>query len=338
MCYQFFGPTTVDGTNFARTSMIRIRRAADAGAANRDRGLPALLDLHTGRDATPAACSYASHYPLVDSVWNGEGFDFNGSPAYWLVEIASRIHGQSGDLLGASVAYAFKGMLFGMTDRNSVWSEAMWRAWDTMNITATTHGVYGWWDVDGTPVTIVNGSTCGSLPPNPGSCNWTVTLDGYNDGTPCSAPSGNLQCFSGASLADQQSSCCASDRCGGFSFAPSTGDGCQKNDIGCFHQSTVYNGYTKPGFVPPPDPNSAVLATTYSAYGSHAIVVLASWCQQESVVTLAVNWDDLGINPAQAAVTAPAIDGIQPAENFTHATGPFRVAPGAGIVIYIRGV
>ena len=50
-----------DGTNFPRAAMIRIRRAANAGAEARGFGLPALLDLHTGREGTPDAVSYASH-------------------------------------------------------------------------------------------------------------------------------------------------------------------------------------------------------------------------------------------------------------------------------------
>jgi len=65
------------GFNAPRQAMIRIRRAADAGAAERGLGLPALLDLHTGREPTPDACSYASHYPMVDSV---QVFDSHRSP------------------------------------------------------------------------------------------------------------------------------------------------------------------------------------------------------------------------------------------------------------------
>ena len=40
-----------------------------------------------------------------------------GSPAYWLVELSSRIHGLSGDMLGSGDGSAFRGMLYGMTDR-----------------------------------------------------------------------------------------------------------------------------------------------------------------------------------------------------------------------------
>jgi hypothetical protein len=88
------------GTNFPRLGMQRIRRVADAAAAASPRGIYPLLDVHTGSDPSPPAVSYAGHYPLMDYVWNGEGFDFTGSPAYWLVEVSSRIHGMSGPSKG----------------------------------------------------------------------------------------------------------------------------------------------------------------------------------------------------------------------------------------------
>ena len=131
------------GTNFPRIGMQRIRRVADAAAAVSPRQLTPLLDLHTGEDPSPPAVSYASHYPMIDyvsqrggaqpprvpvglgsravclavQIWNGEGFDFSGSPAYWLVELSSRIHGLSGDMLGGGPGSAFRGMLYGMTAR-----------------------------------------------------------------------------------------------------------------------------------------------------------------------------------------------------------------------------
>ena len=133
-----------DGCNFPRLSLMRIRRVADAAATSRGSGFPALLDLHSGRDPTPPATSYASHYPLMDYVWNGEGFDFNAGAAYWLVETSSQIHGLTGDMLGSQSIHAFKGMLFGMTERNSGLAEALWDFWDHVGINETTP--VGWWE------------------------------------------------------------------------------------------------------------------------------------------------------------------------------------------------
>lgn len=108
-----------DGTNFPRIGMIRIRRTVDAAATQLNRGFPPLLDLHTGHNPSPPTCSYASHYPLMDYVWNGEGFDWNAKPAYWLIETSGIIHGLSGDMLGSGSKSIFRGMVFGMTERNA---------------------------------------------------------------------------------------------------------------------------------------------------------------------------------------------------------------------------
>lgn len=99
--------------------MIRIRRTADTAAQSAGKGFAPLLDLHTGRDPSPPACSYASHYPLMDYIWNGEGFNFNGAPAYWVTEISNHIHGITGDLLGSGAKSIFRAMTFGMTQRDA---------------------------------------------------------------------------------------------------------------------------------------------------------------------------------------------------------------------------
>ncbi len=327
----FMNGNYYDGTNFARSSMMRIRRAVDAGAAARGLGLPALLDLHTGREGTPDACSYATHYPLMDSIWNGEGFDFNGSPAYWLVEVSSRIHGLSGDMLGAGVESAFKGMLFGMTTRNSGWAPAMWAFWDAANISGTS--VYGWWDVETPPVAVVNW-TCGS-PPSPGTCDWAITTNGYYDGLPCGQPEGNLACFTGLTLTAVEEQCCNNTAlCAGFSFDKTDGSGCFKNAKGCFVSSST-EGYEKPGFVPPT--SGRALATTYSTYGSHAIIAIASWCTHAGAVTLAVDLASLGLDASRLSITAPAIAGVQEASGpYASAEGPFPLTAGGGMLLVLQ--
>jgi len=212
-----------DGINFDRTSMIRVRRAADAAAAAIGSAFPPLLDLHTGEEAGPPACTYAGHYPFMDFVWNGEGFDFSGGdPAYWLVEVSSQQHGLAGDLLGGGGGgNAAKGMLFGMTERNSDTATALWAFWDAAGISATA--AVGWWE-DDAPVAVA--AAC------PGHDNATT---------------------------------------------------------------------------------AAVLASTYTAYRSHAIIAVASWCPQATAATLALDWAALGLDPATAAVTAPAIADVQAA-------------------------
>eukprot|EP00756_Hemistasia_phaeocysticola_P053901 Hpha_TRINITY_DN29846_c0_g1::TRINITY_DN29846_c0_g1_i1::g.2968::m.2968 len=232
-----------DGINFPRDAMKRIRRTADAAAATRGNAFPALLDVHTGHEPTPPVCSYASHYPFVDYVWNGEGFNFKEGPSYWLIEVSSRVHGLSGDLLGSAQSDAWRGMLFGMTDRNKGWSQQIWKLWDTVRIEETT--AVGWWE-RGTPVV-----------------------------ASCSCPNA------------------------------------------------------------PDDEHKDVLATTYFVHGSHAVVVLGSWCAQDTSVTLSINWDSLGLAKDNVTVTAPAVQTLQPAQTFTSAEGPFKVAGNKGLFLLL---
>lgn len=334
-----------DGTNFPRSAMIRIRRAADAGAAARGLGLPALLDLHTGREGTPDACSYASHYPLVDSIWNGEGFDFSASPAYWLVEVASRVHGLTGDMLGAGVDAAFRGALFGMTTRNSNEAPAWWRAWDETNIAAAAaDAVFSTLDLLPSPVAVVNGSSCGGGPtPNPGSCNWTHTVNAYYDGAPCGQAAGNELCFGDGTptgrltLAQAQARCCNDTICAGFSFSPGASSGCFKRSNSCLVNAGGVDGYQKPGFVPAPAPGGAgaTHATVFSAFASHAIVAVATWCPAGQHATLQIDYEALGLDPARLNVTAPAIAGVQAAASFPSAEGPFALT-GGGIFLLLQ--
>ena len=325
--------------------MIRIRRAADAGAAARGLGLPALLDLHTGREGTPDACSYVSHYPLVDSIWNGEGFDFSAAPAYWLVEIASRVHGLTGDMLGAGVDAAFRGALFGMTTRNSNAAPAWWRAWDATNIAAAAaDAVFSTLDLLPSPVAVVNGSSCGGGPtPNPGSCNWTHTANAYYDGAPCGQAAGNELCFGDGTptgrltLAQAQARCCNDTICAGFSFSPGASSGCFKRSNSCLVNAGGVDGYQKPGFVPAPAPGGAgaTHATVFSAFASHAIVAVATWCPAGQHATLQIDYEALGLDPARLNVTAPAIAGVQAAASFPSAEGPFALT-GGGIFLLLQ--
>ena len=229
-----------DGINFPRQGMIRIRRAADAAAIAANSPFPALLDLHTGRDPTPPTCSYASHYPMIDYVWNGEGFDYSQGPSYWLVEISSRLHGVTGDLLNSGHNNLWRGMLFGMTDRNAVWSSQLWKFWDNVTIGSTK--MVGWWET----APVVVSAACPSAP-------------------------------------DAE--------------------------------------------------HSEVLATVYMLRGSHAVVSIASWCPAATSANLTIDWPTLGMTTGSTTVTAPAIEGVQPAQIFPTASGPYNIPPNLGIIL-----
>jgi len=151
-----------DGINFDRHAMRRIRKAADQAAKEAGNARP-LLDVHTGRDNSPPAVSYLPLFPYLDSVWNGEGFNFGKNPGYWLVEISGLIHGMSGDRLGGGASEDFKGMLFGMTQRNYASAPALWKFWDAYSIVETD--MIGWWE-DEVPVTLTYHCVNGSEPDN----------------------------------------------------------------------------------------------------------------------------------------------------------------------------
>lgn len=241
-----------DEISFDRLSLARVRRAANAAAAAIGSPFTPLFDLHTGggaQDPSPPACSYAGHYPFMDYVWNGEDFTFGSGPDYWLIEISSQQHGVTGDLLGSgsSGASVFRGMLYGMVDRNSAPAQSLWRFWDDVGINATT--AIGWWEDDA------------------------------------------------------------------VAFASSAG--------GCGGEGTLP-------------------VTTYVAFGSHAVIVLASWCGGDAAdpAVLTVDWPSLGMNASSAVVTAPAIPSVQSAAGPFDANAirvPFVAAGGIILVVTNTG-
>ena len=110
--------------------------------------LPGQIDIHTGQVATsPSAVRYLSHFPYAQKAWNGEGFDFNQGREYWLVDVSGLQHGITADRLGGGGAgNDIKGMLFGMTQRNSATAPALWHLWDSFQIEQCE--MRGWWEDD----------------------------------------------------------------------------------------------------------------------------------------------------------------------------------------------
>lgn len=79
---------------------------------------------------------------------------------------------------------------------------------------------------------------------------------------------------------------------------------------------------------------TGVLATTYAAPG-RAIVAIASWEKEAVDVALAIDWRGLGMDPAGARLTAPAIEGFQEAASFAP-TDRIRVEPGRGWLLIVE--
>ena len=72
-----------------------------------------------------------------------------------------------------------------------------------------------------------------------------------------------------------------------------------------------------------------IVATVFTAYSSHAILVLASWCTANATARLAVDWPSLGFS--RPHVSAPAIAGVQPASAAVD-IGALQVPP-SGIIL-----
>ena len=118
-------------------------------------GADRLIDHHSDKGGfTPSpATNYLELYPFIDSLWYGEGFDYDGSlPAYWLLEIGGVALGLNSDMLryeGMTPKH-FHGMLFGNANR---WQcsldgpvggcpfdpRAVWRLWEDFGISNGTH-------------------------------------------------------------------------------------------------------------------------------------------------------------------------------------------------------
>ncbi len=80
--------------------------------------------------------------------------------------------------------------------------------------------------------------------------------------------------------------------------------------------------------------NDKVLATVYRKKGS-ALVSIASWDEQDVTVKLKINWKQLGIDPAKATITAPAIKGLQ--EEYKVLAGDsLQVKKNKGVLLVIK--
>ena len=91
---------------------------------------------------------------FLDSLWFGEAFDPNGPPDYWLVEMSGIPYGIHNDQLAHPNFY--RGMLFAMSARpgpnNFPLIPPIWKAWDTLQMTADGVQLLGFWD-NAVPVT-----------------------------------------------------------------------------------------------------------------------------------------------------------------------------------------
>jgi hypothetical protein len=102
-----------------------------------------LIDFHSGNNFHPEyglnspVNQYMELFPSVNSLWIGEGYDYEKEPEdYWLVEISGIPLGLYSEMLH-NCGNFYKGMLYGMTSRLG-WTSCnptpVWKFWDETDI------------------------------------------------------------------------------------------------------------------------------------------------------------------------------------------------------------
>jgi len=134
----------IDDMSYGREVMKRVRKILDRLRPG------SLIDFHSWNHFNDRAgfvnCAnlYMENLPFVDRIWFGEGFDYNESPDYWLIEISGIPFGQMGEMLQGG-GNPWRGMIYGMTARMP-WSgnpEHIWRVCDEFGIQESE--MYGYW-------------------------------------------------------------------------------------------------------------------------------------------------------------------------------------------------
>ena len=134
----------LDGIGYNRKVMKRVRKVLDRNRPG------SLIDLHSGNNFTfhdyrvSPANQYMGHFPYINSLWFGEGYDYDESPDYWLVEISGIPFGLFSDMLQGG-GNPWRGMVYGMTARcyQDANPAAIWRFWDDFGIQKAT--MIGYW-------------------------------------------------------------------------------------------------------------------------------------------------------------------------------------------------
>ncbi|MCS6859162.1 MAG: DUF6067 family protein [Abditibacteriales bacterium] len=121
----------LDGIGYDRKIMQRVARVMQS--VNPE----SLIIFHSGNDydfldhRVSSANIYLEHFPYLSRLWFGEGFDYNRSPDYWLIEIAGIPFGLTGEMLEYQAGgNPYRGMVYGMTGRFHPSARYLWHLWD----------------------------------------------------------------------------------------------------------------------------------------------------------------------------------------------------------------
>lgn len=125
----------LDDVGYDREIMKRIRKIFERESPD------SLIDMHSWNhfndraEWANSANLYMEHMPYLDSLWLGEGFDYNESPDYWLVEISGIPFGLFSEML-QNGGNPWRGMVYGMTTRLPYAGDPrpLWNLWDEFGI------------------------------------------------------------------------------------------------------------------------------------------------------------------------------------------------------------
>ncbi len=143
----------LDDVAFDRVTMKRVKRVLTKD------GHPGIIDLHSANQYDKAdgfnnsANLYMEHFPYLNRLWFGEYFDYeHNTPDFFLTEVSGIPFGLMGEMLQGG-GNAWRGMVFGMTNRLP-WSDGadprpIWKVWDSFGMKGTK--MIGYW-VDTNPV------------------------------------------------------------------------------------------------------------------------------------------------------------------------------------------
>ena len=135
----------LDGIGYDRQVMKRVRKVLDR---NRE---GSLIDFHSGNEFSyrdlriSPANKYMEHFPYIDSLWFGEGYNYDESPDYWLVEVSGLPFGLFSDMLQGG-GNPWRGMIYGMATRHfgSHDPSHIWNLWSSFGIQGAE--MIGYWD------------------------------------------------------------------------------------------------------------------------------------------------------------------------------------------------
>ena len=134
----------LDGVGYDRRIMQRVRKVMDRARPG------GAIDFHSGNNFHPQyglsspANQYLELFPYVTSLWLGEGYDYNASPDFWLVEVSGIPFGLMGDMLDSG-GHPWRGMLYGMSMHlyQRTDPRPLWRLWDALGLEGSR--LVGYW-------------------------------------------------------------------------------------------------------------------------------------------------------------------------------------------------